>query len=402
MAGNTMHILSLIAALLLTLSAQLASAREHFTRELALRAMEATDASDEAWLNKALSADFVAIRGRGELVTREQFLSDARSLRDTKRFVGLRRSWTDVKIQAVGDAAVFVGRSTWQPARSEVTGSAVGSALITQQWHYHEEEWKLMVLQIVRLPLPPQVRAYRSGDLQLQGMLFHPVGNGPFPTIVYLHGNEPDPSDLCETIGPELAARGYIAWCPHRRGSGLSREQGENLLRQLTEVERREGLDARSRLALAQLEGPHLADVTAAIAYAKALPIVDSRRVFLMGNSFGGVLALLAAERDMGVSAVADFAGGALNWERSTLFRERLLQAARNATVPIFLGQAANDFSTGPTVELGKALTEAHKRHKAVIYPAFGLTRGEGHGLGVDGPNVWAADVLPFFEAAAR
>jgi dienelactone hydrolase len=233
-------------------------------------------------------------------------------------------------------------------------------------------------------------------------MLFTPSGKGPFPAIVYAHGNEPDPSDLCESVAPELTTRGYVVWCPHRRGSGLSRDQGENLLRRLTEVERRDGVEARSRLALEQLEGPHLADIAAAVAYAKGLPNVDARRVFLMGNSFGGVLALLAAERNIGVAAVVDFAGGALNWERSALFRDRMLKAARGAVVPVFVGQATNDFSTGPTVELGKALAAANKPHRAVVYPAFGLTRGEGHGLGVDGVSVWAADVLSFLESAVR
>jgi hypothetical protein len=68
----------------------------------------------------------------------------------------------------------------------------------------------------------------------------------------------------------------------------------------------------------------------------------------------------------------------------------------------VFLGQATNDFSTAPTVELGQALAAAGKPHRAIVYPPFGFTRGEGHGLGVDGVSVWAADVLPFFEAAAR
>jgi dienelactone hydrolase len=161
-------------------------------------------------------------------------------------------------------------------------------------------------------------------------------------------------------------------------------------------------VEARSRLAIEQLEGAHLDDMAAAVAYVQTSPLVARERVFLIGNSFGGVLALLAAERDIGVAAVADFAGGALNWDRSPPFRERLQQAVGNAKVPVFLGQAANDYSIGPTTELGKALAATGKPHRAVVYPAFGLTRGEGHGLGVDGVDVWAADVLPFLETGVR
>ena len=392
----------LIALSLLTAYSQLACAVTELPRELPARAMEAMDASDEEATTELLSSTFVAIRDRGELVTREQFLSDLRALKDARRFDGLRRQWTDTKLQIEDGAATFVGRSTWQPVNAENPARASASALVTQQWQLRGGEWKLALLQTVRLPLPPEVRTFRSGDLQLRGMLFTPAGKGPFPAIVYAHGNEPDPSDLCESVSPELTARGYVVWCPHRRGAGLSRDQGENLLRKLTEIERREGVDARSRMALAQLEGPHLGDMAAAVAYARTLPFVDGRRVFLMGNSFGGVLALLAAERDINVAAVANFAGAAMNWERSALFRERLLRAARNAVVPVFVGQAANDFSTAPTVELGKALAAANKPHRALVFPAFGLTRGEGHGFGVDGVSSWAADVLPFLEGAAR
>ena len=373
-----------------------------FPGELATTAMNAIDASDEARLAELLAADFVAIRGRGELVPHDAFLADLRSLRDAKRFAGLRRDWRDVKVHSSDEAATFVARSTWVPVDPQSTGRATGSALVTQQWRMTERGWRLTLLQTTRLGLAPDVHTFPSGELQLKGMFFAPSGQGPFPAIVYAHGNEPDPSDLCESVAPPLVSRGYVVWCPHRRGSGLSAGQGENLLRRLTDVERREGVEARSRLAIAQLEGAHLDDVTASVAYVKTLPLVARERVFLIGNSFGGVLALLAAERDIGVAAVADFAGGALNWDRSAPFRERLQRAASSAKVPVFLGQAANDFSTGPTTELGEALAAAGKPHRAVVYPAFGLTRGEGHGLGVDGVDVWAADVLPFLEAAVR
>jgi carboxymethylenebutenolidase len=403
-SGDFMRTLQSIALLVLSVTWYAASAAPPpLTRDVPMQAMDAMDAADEARLQKVLSPTFVAIRGRGELVTREEFLSDLRSLKHTNRFAGLRRRWSDVKVRTEGDSATFIARSTWEPLNDQNKGRATGSALVTQHWRLIANEWQLGAHQTVWLPLPPDIRTFRSGELQLQGMLFTPAtGQGPFPAIVYAHGNEPDPSDLCESVAPDLTSRGYVVWCPHRRGSGLSRDQGENLLRRLSEIEAREGVEARSRLAIEQLEGPHLADMAAAVSFAKTLPMVDARRVFMIGNSFGGVLTLLAAERDVGVAAVADFAGAALNWERSALFRDRLLRAARNARVPVFVAQASNDFSTAPTAELGKALAAADKPHRARIYPAFGLTRGEGHGFGVDGVNEWAAEVLPFLEAAVR
>ena len=187
------------------------------------------------------------------------------------------------------------------------------------------QRWRLVGSQTVFLPPPPEVVSFASGALSLKAMVFRPEGTGPFPAIVYAHGNEPDPSDLIECVGPALAAHGYLVFGPHRRGAGLSAEQGENLLRVLTEIERRDGPEARARTAIEQLEGPQLEDIAAAVAVVRTRPDVDPSRVYLIGNSFGGVLVLLAAERGLPLAGVANFAGGAINWERSPQFRERML-----------------------------------------------------------------------------
>lgn len=376
--------------------------REDAVRALAVEAMAAIDAADATRLEVLLAPTFVAVRARGELVPRREFLLDVRSFRDLRRNAEVRREWSAMSARIEGATATFVARSAWLPADPRSTARPTYSTLVTQHWRAVGDTWQLQTLQTVRLSAPAETRTYPSGELELQGQWFAPAGPGPFPAIVYLHGNEPDPTDLCESVAPGLVARGYVVWCPHRRGSGLSAGQGENLLRRLTEVEKRDGVEARSRLAIAQLEGPQLDDVAAAVAYAKRQPEVLATRVFAIGNSFGGVLALLAAERDVGVRATANFAGSAMNWERSELFRERMRAAARNVQVPVFLAQAENDWSTAPTRELGAVLAAAGKPHRAVVYPAFGVTRGEGHGFGVDGVDRWAADVLPFLEAAAR
>jgi pimeloyl-ACP methyl ester carboxylesterase len=184
---------------------------------------------------------------------------------------------------------------------------------------------------------------------------------------------------------------------PHRRGAGLSADQGENLLRRLTEIARRDGPQARARVAIAQLEGPQLDDLTAAVAAVRSRPDADPARVYVIGNSFGGVLALLAAERGLPVVAVADFAGSAINWDGSPEFRERMERAAREAKLPVFLAQAENDFSTQPTRVLGGVMCSLGKVHRARVYPAFGITGGDGHSLGVDGVDRWDEDVLGFF-----
>ena len=354
----------------------------------------ALDSGNWPEIEKLVAADFVAIDTRGGLSSRAEYLSD---LRGSPHGVpaGARREWSDVRTASLGKDVVFSGRATWR-STSDPERRPINSRLVTQRWRLLDDRWQLVGLQTVLLPPPPEVVAFRSGTLTLKAMVFRPEGAGPFPAIVYAHGNEPDPSDLFESVAPGLVARGYLVFGAHRRGAGLSAAQAENLLRRLTEIERRQGPEARARVAIEQLEGAQLDDIAAAVAAARDRPDVDADRVYLIGNSFGGVLVLLAAERGLPIAGAADFAGSAINWERSPQFRERMARAARNAKLPLFLAQAENDYSTQPTRVLAGVLCESGKVHRSRVYPPFGVTAGDGHSLGVDGVDRWADEVLGF------
>lgn len=388
-----------VAGLLLLLAFPAAASNDDSdrVRTLAFSVTEALARSDAEGIAPLLAPAFVAVDPRGGVRNAVEFLSDVRAAPKNTALPKLWREWSRVTVAAHGDEASFVGRAMWRSA-DEPHHRATYSTLLTQRWRLLPEGWLLAGLQISRLPPAPEIVEIPSGELRLKTMLFRPAGPGPHPAIVYAHGNEPDPSDLFETVGPALASRGYLVVGSHRRGSGLSADQGINLLRRLTEIERREGIEARSRVAIAELEGPHLDDIAAAVRYARALPEVAADRVLVIGNSFGGVLALLAAEKGLGLAGAADFAGAALNWERSALFRERLARAARAAKIPVFLGQAENDHSTEPTRQLAAAMADAGKVHRARIYPPFGLTPGEGHSLGVDGVEIWLDEVTAFLD----
>lgn len=381
-------------ALALLLIVPLRPAWADAVRDRSLAFFAAVDAADWPTVETLIADDFAAVDPRGGLSGRAEYLSDLRAIRAPARG-GLERVWSGIRTRTHEASAVFSGRMTWR-SRDEPDRRPVFSRLVTHHWRLVEGRWRLSAAHVVMLPPPPEVVSFASGPLTLRAMVFRPDGTGPFPAVVYAHGNEPDPSDLFETVGPALAARGYLVFGPHRRGAGLSADQADNLLRRLTAIEQREGVDARSRVAIAELEGPQLDDIAAAAAAARALPQVDPKRVYLIGNSFGGVLAMLAAERGLPFAGIANFAGAAINWERSALFRERMQQAARGAQVPLFVAQAANDYSTRPTVALGQALCAAGKVHRSRVYPAFGVTAGDGHGLGVDGVDRWFDDVFGF------
>lgn len=71
------------------------------------------------------------------------------------------------------------------------------------------------------------------------------------------------------------------------------------------------GEKARKRLQFVLLTTDHLDDVTAGLLFLKNLPGVDSRRIAVVGHSFGGQLTLLAAERDTSLRAAVTFSAAA-------------------------------------------------------------------------------------------
>jgi len=95
---------------------------------------------------------------------------------------------------------------------------------------------------------------------------------------------------------------------------------------------------------------------------------------------------------------VVDFAGAAMNWERTPRLRETMTAAARQLGMPIFLVQAGNDYSTAPTRELAAELARLGRPHQARVFPAFGLTPDEGHQFARDGALVWGDEVRAFLD----
>src|SRR5262249_24147125 len=70
--------------------------------------------------------------------------------------------------------------------------------------------------------------------------------------------------------------------------------------------------------------------------------------------------------------------------------------AARRLRMPVFLVQAANDYSTVPIRELTAELTRLGRPHQTRVFPAVGLTADEGHVFARDGALVWGDEVRAF------
>jgi dipeptidyl aminopeptidase/acylaminoacyl peptidase len=138
-------------------------------------------------------------------------------------------------------------------------------------------------------------------------------------------------------------------------------------------------------------------DVVTAIGWLRAQPFVDGRNVSVAGCSFGGIEALLTAERPLGLNAVIDFAGGSMAWSSRPRLRERLLQEAEHAQAPVFFLQAENDFNTAPSRVLSEAMRQKKLPYRLRIFPPHGATPLAGHAHFCNhGSSEWGPDVLDF------
>ena len=62
---------------------------------------------------------------------------------------------------------------------------------------------------------------FKSGDLELKGYLWKPLGDGPFPAVLWNHGSEKLPGTV-DTVATYFVEKGYVFFVPHRRGQGRS------------------------------------------------------------------------------------------------------------------------------------------------------------------------------------
>ena len=253
----------------------------------------------------------------------------------------------------------------------------------------------------------PETVVVPSGKLHLKAFLWKPNRPGPFPAVLFCHGSGGADAghtaglpitEAAEKLAPLFLKHGYAFLYLFRRGQGLSADQGAFMQDILKREEAMKGKEARQHLQFVLTTTDHLDDVMAALSFLKTAPAIDAKRLAIVGHSFGGQLALLAAERDNTVRAAVTFAAAAGSWERSPELRERLRVAVDNARAPIMLIQAANDYSTAPSYALAEEMERLHKPHLLKIYPPVGRTADDGHNLLYLAIPQWERDVFGFLD----
>ena len=251
----------------------------------------------------------------------------------------------------------------------------------------------------------------RSGDVQLRGLFWRPRGRGPFPAILFNHGSGRTREELerlgpyerqAETLGPVFARHGYAFLYLFRRGVGLSADQGESSVDIMNAELAAHGQDARNAIQLQLLENREISDSLAGLAFLRGLPEVDSRRIAVVGDSFGGSLTVLEAERESAVRAAVIFSCAGYSWDKSPQLRARLLAAVDRMETPIFFVHAANDYSLGPGKALDAELSRLRKSHRLKIYPPVGQSAEDGHAFLYLRVSTWEPDVFAFLDEHMR
>jgi len=251
----------------------------------------------------------------------------------------------------------------------------------------------------------------RNGPITLHALLYRPLGSGRFPAILLNHGSGRTAEELkrlgpyeanAERLGPLFAGHGYVLLYLFRRGVGPSTDQGANAVELLNAETRAHGLDGRNALRLELLQGREMADALAALKVLRSLPGVNPGNVGLVGDSFGGSLTVLMAEREPDLRAVVLFSTAGYSFDRSPELRQRLLAALSHVVAPLFLIHAGNDYTLSSGKVLDLKLEQLGKPHRLKIYPPIGHTADEGHDFLHLGVSTWEADVFNFLDGNMR
>jgi dienelactone hydrolase len=247
------------------------------------------------------------------------------------------------------------------------------------------------------LPAVPQIVHFQSGGRELGGEIFKPTGDGPFPAVLYNHGSAAGMlnSQASKIIGPLFASKGWVFFMPYRRGQGLSADAGPYILDEIKAARRRGGLQEASATMTRLLSTEQLEDQLSALAWLKSQSFVQSNRIAVAGNSFGGVETVLGAAKVPYCAAVVA-SGGAESWDESPELQEVMKAAVRSSSSPMLFFQAANDFNLAPNEVLSSERKQAGKSVEVRTYPAFGNSAADGHSFAYRGSSTWFPDVLDF------
>lgn len=133
-----------------------------------------------------------------------------------------------------------------------------------------------------------------SGDTSLPGTLTLPVGDGPFPAVVLVHGSGPNDRD--ETLGPNKPFRD-LAWGLASRGIAVLRYDKR------TKVHPEEFIDRFT------VKEEVTDDALAAVSLLRQTEKIDAEKIYVLGHSLGGMLVPRIGTLDPKIAGLIVMAG---------------------------------------------------------------------------------------------
>jgi dienelactone hydrolase len=191
-------------------------------------------------------------------------------------------------------------------------------------------------------------------DWPLPATLAMPVGPGPFPAVVLVHGSGPNDRD--ETLGPNKPFKDLA--------SGLA-SRGVVVLR----YDKRTKVHAAKSAAAADftVKQEVLDDVVEAVRALRANPKVDRARVFVLGHSLGGMLIPRIGAADGSLAGLIVLAGAARSLEDAILEQTRYIAMGDGAISAEEQSGIDNAAKLGVRV---RALTAAETKSAEPIFGA--------------------------------
>ncbi|MDL2718953.1 MAG: alpha/beta fold hydrolase [Acidobacteriota bacterium] len=254
---------------------------------------------------KALAKDVAAELKTGDLAALESRFDDAMkaALPDAK----LRRFWLGVIAKGgplescaeprsflAGEYTLAFTSCTFQKQKSELKLTFRADGRLAGMFLEPEEalrsEWTAPSYVKPATFRESDVKVV-SGSVSLPGTLTIPLGDGPFPAVVLVHGSGPQDRD--ESIGALRPFRDLA--------QGLA-SRGIAVLR----YEKRTKIYGKEMAAAGEvtIKDEVLDDVLAALGVLRATPGVDRRRLFVAGHSLGALLAPRIAVLDGALAGV--------------------------------------------------------------------------------------------------
>ncbi|MDB5800378.1 MAG: hypothetical protein JWL63_1317 [Rhodocyclales bacterium] len=236
----------------------------------------------------------------------------------------------------------------------------------------------------------------------LEMTLFTPLGNGPFPLVIFNHGDVSlEPEDIRRQVrfrdmfmAREFLALGFAVAEPARPGIG--RSSGIYSAYPLA-------YSGSSALDKGEL---HAREVFAAVEYLRTLPQIDADNIVLSGQSAGGFAVIVVGMTKPSppwLKAIVDFSGGRTDspmGKVSTALLKPMIdafgEAGKTTQVPELWIFAENDsrYSADTIRASHVAFTQAGGQAELLLYPP---SKGDGHFVYHE-PEKWRDGLRQFMQ----